>query len=62
MSIQQIRNTLGLSKTQLADQLGVSVRSVHHWESGTRQPSRQTMTQLAALMQAKEGSNYGKEH
>ncbi len=35
-----IREQLGLSQSQLAEQIGVSVREVQAWESGHRTPSR----------------------
>jgi len=33
------RNKLGLSQTRFAHLLGISVRTLHHWEQGTRTPS-----------------------
>lgn len=38
-SIAATRQKLGLSQTQFAKLLGISVRTLHHWEQGTRTPS-----------------------
>lgn len=38
-SIVATREKLGLSQTQFARMLGISVRTLHHWEQGTRTPS-----------------------
>ena len=38
-SIVATRERLGLSQTRFAELLGISVRTLHHWEQGTRTPS-----------------------
>ena len=38
-SIVATRQKLGLSQGQFARLLGISVRTLHHWEQGSRQPS-----------------------
>ena len=38
-SIVATRQKLGLSQAQFAQLLGISVRTLHHWEQGTRTPS-----------------------
>ena len=38
-SIAATRERLGLSQTGFAELLGISVRTLHHWEQGTRTPS-----------------------
>ena len=38
-SIPATRRKLGLSQSRFASLLGVSVRTLHHWEQGTRAPS-----------------------
>jgi transcriptional regulator with XRE-family HTH domain len=43
-----IRNGLGLTQTELADKVGVSLRSVQHWESGEFVPRGQQLRNLAA--------------
>ena len=38
-SIAATREKLGLSQNRFARLLGISVRTLHHWEQGTRIPS-----------------------
>ena len=38
-SIAATRQKLGLSQPKFARLLGISVRTLHHWEQGTRTPS-----------------------
>lgn len=38
-SVAATRQRLGLSQTGFAEMLGISVRTLHHWEQGTRVPS-----------------------
>ena len=38
-SIAATRHKLGLSQSRFARLLGISVRTLHHWEQGTRAPS-----------------------
>lgn len=38
-SITATREKLGLSQNEFARLLGISVRTLHHWEQGTRAPS-----------------------
>jgi putative transcriptional regulator len=38
-SITGTREKLGLSQVQFAKLLGISLRTLHHWEQGTRTPS-----------------------
>lgn len=38
-SIIATRQKLGLSQSGFAELLGISVRTLHHWEQGTRTPS-----------------------
>ena len=38
-SIVATRQKLGLSQTEFSQLLGISVRTLHHWEQGTRTPS-----------------------
>jgi putative transcriptional regulator len=37
--VTDIRKTMGMSQTEFAVLLGISVRTLHHWEQGSRQPS-----------------------
>jgi len=38
-SIAATRQKLGLSQSRFARLLGISIRTLHHWEQGTRTPS-----------------------
>ena len=38
-SIAATRQKLGLSQSRFASLLGISVRTLHHWEQGSRTPS-----------------------
>lgn len=38
-SIAATRQKLGLSQSRFARLLGISLRTLHHWEQGTRTPS-----------------------
>lgn len=38
-AVADTRQKLGLSQSQFAELLGISLRTLHHWEQGTRQPS-----------------------
>lgn len=38
-TIVQIRQNIGMSQTQFAEMLGVSVRTLQEWEQGRRTPS-----------------------
>ena len=50
-SIVATREKLGLSQTKFAQLLGISVRTLHHWEQGTRTPSgaARVLLRVAAL-------------
>ena len=45
------RQKLGLSQPKFAEMLGISVRTLHHWEQGTRTPSgaARVLLRVAAL-------------
>jgi putative transcriptional regulator len=45
-SIQRIRETTGLSQSQFAQLLGVSLRTLQEWEQGRRVPSGAARTLL----------------
>src|SRR6266704_1682875 len=50
-SISATRQKLGLSQSRFARLLGISVRTLHHWEQGTRTPSgaARVLLRVAAL-------------
>jgi putative transcriptional regulator len=50
-SVVATRQKLGLSQTKFAQLLGISVRTLHHWEQGTRTPSgaARVLLRIAAM-------------
>lgn len=50
-SIVATRQKLGLSQSRFARLLGISLRTLHHWEQGTRTPSgaARVLLRVAAL-------------
>ena len=53
-SIAATRQKLGLSQTRFARLLGISVRTLHHWEQGTRTPSGAARVLLRVAVQHPE--------
>lgn len=47
--IKTLRSALSWSQSRLAQELGVSVRTVKHWEAGTRNPSGPVLVLLKQL-------------
>ena len=47
--IKRLRSRLGFSQQQLATVIGVSVGSVHRWETGTTKPIRLAVRRLHEL-------------
>ena len=41
MDVRKIRESLGLSRAEFAEKVGVSVSCVESWEYGRRNPSKQ---------------------
>ncbi len=52
MNIKELRTKLNWSQERLARELGVSVGTVHRWESGKVQPSRLAQNAIHQLEQA----------
>lgn len=48
--IRSARATLGLSQSQFADKLNVSVRTLQNWEQGHREPSASTKSLIAQVL------------
>jgi len=49
--LQHLRQQAGLSQAGLAEQAGLSVRSIQNWEQGHRGPSALVILALAAALQ-----------
>ena len=49
MSIKELRTALGLSKTRLAESLGVGRDTIRHWEDGTYTPQKRFQKRLTDL-------------
>lgn len=47
---RRIREQVGLTQDEIANQLGVSRATVARWEAGTRRPRRQHVTAYAGLL------------
>lgn len=47
--LRTLRESLGLSQTELGTKLGVSLNTIHVWEKGVREPSASHLQALAAL-------------
>lgn len=48
--LARLRRAKGLSKTDLADRLGVTVTSICYWEQGRSRPRLARLHELAALL------------
>jgi DNA-binding transcriptional regulator YiaG len=51
IDIRRIRNSMGLSRRELAAEMGVSPRTIEAWENGFRVPSPQTMKMLSMIQE-----------
>ena len=47
--LRSLRAQLGLSQQALAERLGVSVQSIHRWETGKAVPKRSAIKKIEAL-------------
>jgi|SRR5690242_20049510 len=52
--ISATRKRLGLSQVEFARLLGISVRTLHHWEQGTRRPTGAARILLRVAVQHPE--------
>ncbi|MGN0781981.1 MAG: helix-turn-helix transcriptional regulator [Christensenellales bacterium] len=49
-NLKTLRHMTGLSQRRLADELGVSVKTVSHWESGYSEPSLAMLSRLRRVL------------
>ena len=47
--VREVRKTLGFSQGRLADELGVTLLTVHRWETGKASPHRSSLRRLTEL-------------
>jgi DNA-binding XRE family transcriptional regulator len=54
LSLREARRQANLTQAELARRLGVSARTIQHWESGTTEPQLRHKRILAAFFSALE--------
>lgn len=47
LRLKELREKMGLSQRDLAEEIGVSQGTIGNWESGTREPNFETVRKLA---------------
>jgi transcriptional regulator with XRE-family HTH domain len=50
VNLKRYREEKGLTQATLAEALAVSLRNVQNWEQGQREPSLETLRQLARVL------------
>jgi DNA-binding XRE family transcriptional regulator len=58
--IKHLRHHMGLSQTELAEELGVRQQTISEWETGMYQPKR-AMSKLLSFVAERAGFTYGEE-
>jgi transcriptional regulator with XRE-family HTH domain len=48
-NLKQLRKDAGLTQSQLAEKLGISFKTLSHWESGYTEPSILMLTKLKEI-------------
>lgn len=61
MEIGKYRKRAGMTKTQLADKLGLDLSTVCKWESGVNKPTADGLLRLADLFHCTIDELYGRE-
>lgn len=61
MRIGDLRKRAGMTKTQLADRLGVDLSTVCKWETGINKPTADGLLKLADLFHCSIDAIYGRE-
>ena len=49
-NLKTLRRMTGLNQRQLSDELGVSVKTVSHWEAGYSEPSLSMLSRLRRVL------------
>ena len=61
MKIREYRETAGLTKTELAKKMGVSIPTVSRWERGEDYPAAVRLPALAAALDCTIDQLYGRQ-
>ncbi len=61
MRITEFRERAGMTKTQLAEALGVDITTVCKWEKGPNKPLANTLIKLADLLHCSTDELLGRE-
>lgn len=56
--ISEFRKIRGMTQTELAKEIGVTTRSVQHYESGARLPRKETITRIAKVLGVSRNALY----
>lgn len=59
--LRAARKEMGLTQTELAERLGISFVGVSQWESGKRNPKKETLVRLAAILDVPVSYFFGTE-
>ena len=49
-NLKAIRQEIGLSQTQLAQMIGVSFKTISHWEKGYSEPTLEILGKLKSVL------------
>lgn len=61
MRIKEQREAIGLTRMQVADQLGISKVAVRKWEMGLAKPNADKLPALADLLHCSIDALYGRD-
>ncbi len=61
MKITELRERAGMTKTQVADKLGVDISTVCKWETGVNKPTSDSLLKLADLFRCTTDELLGRE-
>lgn len=61
LNIRPLRNALGMSQRDLAQQLGVTPAAVGYWETGARKPGMDNLLAMAELFHCSIDDLFGRE-
>ncbi len=50
MTIRELRETTGLSQSNFAKKFGINLRTLQHWDEGTRTPSKHIIVMITTIL------------